>query len=271
MASVSVVLPVWRGRMTVARAIDSVARQTVRPIELVVVDDGSNDDTWALLQSLDAAYPPGWMRLILLDKNCGAAFARNIGWDAAKADYIAFLDADDAWHPEKIERQMAWMEAHPDITFSGHGYWLPHGRAGRSPWFISSMSRKMPSWMFLLSNPFVTPSVMVRRDVSFRFEKNQRYVDDHLLWMQMVLLGQGAAFLPDKLVYVYKPPYGESGLSADMWNMERAELENYCILNRSGLISRFTTVLLMAFSLLKYLRRICLVGFRRIRQLSNKP
>ena len=100
--SVSVVIPCFRCTGTIERAVASVAAQTRRPAEVILVDDASGDDTQKLLQKLSQHFEPGWIKLVFLEQNVGAASARNAGWDQATQTYVAFLDADDAWHPKKI-------------------------------------------------------------------------------------------------------------------------------------------------------------------------
>ena len=119
---VSVVMPCYRCAQTVERAVASVAAQTVRPMELILVDDGNADETRSVLAALRDRYSPGWIKLVLLEQNVGAASARNAGWEAASGQFIAFLDADDSWHPRKIELQYRFMLAQPDIVMSGHGH-----------------------------------------------------------------------------------------------------------------------------------------------------
>jgi glycosyltransferase involved in cell wall biosynthesis len=91
----------------VVRAIESVLAQTHRDLELVVVDDGSSDDTRAVVSAI--ADPR--VRLVSLDANRGAAFARNRGIEATTGDLVAFIDSDDMWHADKLERQIAALES----------------------------------------------------------------------------------------------------------------------------------------------------------------
>lgn len=110
-APVSVVVPCWRCRDTIARAVESIAAQTRLPHEVILVDDASGDGTAGALHALAGRYPKDWITVIEQRDNGGAGVARNAGWETASSPYIAFLDADDAWHPKKLEIQVAWMEA----------------------------------------------------------------------------------------------------------------------------------------------------------------
>ena len=102
---VSVIIPSYNSARFLATAIDSVLAQTTPVAEVFVVDDGSTDDTSALVESYVARYP----KLIryIPQANGGPGAARNTGLQAASSDWVAFLDADDWWKPEKLARQLA--------------------------------------------------------------------------------------------------------------------------------------------------------------------
>src|SRR5215216_2413239 len=101
---VSAVIPAYNAEATIGATISSVMAQTYRRMELIVVDDGSHDGTAAFVGKLAERDP----RIRLVRKrNEGAAAARNTGIDHARGDFIAPVDADDLWHPTKIEKQMA--------------------------------------------------------------------------------------------------------------------------------------------------------------------
>jgi glycosyltransferase involved in cell wall biosynthesis len=266
-APVSVVIPCYRCAGTIGRAVASVAAQTARPAEVVLVDDGSRDGTLERLQALAAAHDPGWIRVLALPDNRGAADARNAGWEASSQPYIAFLDADDAWHPRKIELQHAFMTQNPGVALCAHRHEIldsrdvpdrPVGPVSAEP--VSRLS-------LLLSNSFFAPTMMMlKRGLPQRFLSGRRHVDDHLLWLQIVCAGHPFVRLSAKLAYTYKQPFGESGLSGQLWVMERSELANYWILRREGSIGYAAALALSAWSLAKFLRRALLVALRRARR-----
>lgn len=100
----TVVIPAYNSSKTIERALESVFNQTVSPAEIVVVDNNSTDDTLIKLQAYENSIS------ILECKSQGVAFARNMGVDFAKSEFVAFLDADDVWHPRKIESQLELFE-----------------------------------------------------------------------------------------------------------------------------------------------------------------
>ncbi|MCF8157087.1 MAG: glycosyltransferase family 2 protein [Rhodoferax sp.] len=265
-AAVSVVIPCYRCSGTIARAIASVAGQTLVPAEVILIDDASGDGTRELLQELSLQYPSGWIKLLPLKRNVGAAGARNAGWQAATQTYLAFLDSDDAWHPRKVEIQLAYMQSHPDVALCGHLCRQLGSDAGDSPWWVVDAVSPVQAVTFaglLLRHAFVTPSVMLKRNISMRFAQDVRHMEDHRLWLDIVGAPLPAVKLMVELVAVYKPVYGASGLSADMWRMERAELANYRNLQCTGKISYLSMRLLQTYSLAKYLRRLAIVHVLR--------
>ncbi len=255
-AAVSVIIPCFRCTQTIARALASVAAQTLRPAEVILVDDASGDGTRALLHELQAQYPPDWVRLVLLDRNVGAGSARNAGWAVASQPLIAFLDADDAWHFRKMEIQYPYMQANPDVALCGHGYRLL--KQGVLPYWELTRSAAIPvgKWHMMLSNRFVTPSAMLRRDMAHRFVDRQRYMEDHMLWLRVVCSGARVVKLPAELAAIYKDPFGVTGLSSQVWKMERSDLGNYLRLYRDRSLNTLQFGLLVVYSLLKYVRRL---------------
>src|SRR5262245_50974266 len=107
MPEVSVVIPTFNAARFLCQAIDSVLSQTTRDYELLVVDDGSTDTTATIMQRYS-----GSLRYIR-QSNGGVAAARNRGILESVGRYVAFLDADDTWHPKKLERQFAALAEHP--------------------------------------------------------------------------------------------------------------------------------------------------------------
>lgn len=113
MKSVSVVIPTYNYAQYLGEAIDSALAQTLPPLEVIVVDDGSTDDTPQVL----AAY--GDRIRVLRQMNAGVAIARNSGIGAARGEYVAFLDADDVWLPRKLELQMARFDGDVGLVHCG--------------------------------------------------------------------------------------------------------------------------------------------------------
>lgn len=265
---VSVVIPCFRSRKTIRRALDSVVRQTVKPGEVILVDDFSADGTLAELERLAGTYADGWIRVIGLPKNSGPGTARNAGWEAATGKYIAFLDSDDAWHPKKLELQYRWMEMNPDFAMTGHSCVLnKEGDDGLRDEEISTIAfSPISEKQLLLKNFFSTQTVMIRRAIPFRFRSGKKYSEDYLLACEVCLSGANCAASTRSLTYLYKEPFGAGGLSGDLLKMEIGELEVYEQLCRSGKISCLERIFYSTYSFLKFIRRCIYVLMRNIKR-----
>ena len=117
---VSIVVPVYNAKKYIAKTIEMVEAQTYKDWELILVDDCSRDGSVACIEELISSQAKR-IKLIKKERNEGAAAARNTGIDAAIGRYIAFLDADDVWQADKLEKQIAFMEK-TGAAFSFHSY-----------------------------------------------------------------------------------------------------------------------------------------------------
>ncbi len=192
MPHVSVVIPAFNAAWCICRAVDSVLAQTWRDYELLVVDDGSTDDTAARLASYAGA-----LRLIS-KANGGLSSARNAGIAQAKGEYIAFLDADDWWMPEKLERQVALLDSRPEIVFCSTTTVVqtPEGRR-LVDWGCRNKTESTLACIFS-ANAHVAgsgSSVMARRDalrLAGEFDVTLRSLEDIDMWMRLAALGDYA-------------------------------------------------------------------------------
>lgn len=264
---VSVVVPAYNAAATLPRALESILAQTHLPAEVIIVDDASTDATADIATRWCESHPQAAGRLIRLPVNRGAGSARNAGWAAAREDYIAFLDADDAWHPRKLEIQHGWLSRHPEVALCGHrcvvigepepGFDLAEG--AEPPVTLHGLGR------FLIANRMSTPSVMLRRDVRPRFVEGKRHSEDYLLWMEIIHAHGPAAVIELPLARLFKARYGETGLSADHRGMRQGEIDTFARLRRQGVISPLTWLIVSALGWLKFLRRAVVRGVIGVR------
>lgn len=263
-AQVSVIIPCYCCSKTIERAVVSVAHQTIRPYELILVNDASTDNTIDVIMGLKSQYGD-WIKIVDLQKNVGAGSSRNKGWDVATQKYIAFLDSDDAWHQEKIRIQYRYMKDNPDIALSGHSFreLTQNDQMGLNWDVVITKVQKVTWKKILIKNQFVTPSVMIKRDIPHRFLEGGRYMEDHLLWLEIVGANLLAVKLNVDLTALYKANFGASGLSSNMWLMEKAELFNYKYLYHKKKLKFYQYALLQGFSLAKFFRRLLIVHLFR--------
>ncbi len=190
--TVSVILPAYNAAATIGRALASVFAQTRLPDELIVVDDGSTDGTAAAVTATTGPVP---VRFIT-QENAGPAAARNAGAAAATGEWLAFLDADDAWLPGKLAVQAALAEADPALGLVIGNYEIAGTGKRLVPDFVPSPAAATPGQL-LRTNFFAPPVVFVRRtaflgaggfdvrlraaedqELGFRLVKRERFVLD---------------------------------------------------------------------------------------------
>lgn len=262
-ASVTVVIPCFNSASTLERAFSSVIEQTLLPEKIIFVDDGSSDNTRQMITSLQTKYGGEWLDFIDLGQNHGPSHARNQGVSRAKSDYIAFLDADDTWHPRKLEIQYTWMQSHPDIALTGHKIKVASDSSPEVSLPSELIAKKVSKWRALLSNPFSTPTVMMKKELPHIFEEGQHHAEDYLYWLKVCMSEEKVYRLEIPLAYIHKAAYNAGGLSKSLLKMEKGELRAYKEIYRSKSINLFQYYGLIVYSLLKFVRRAFLSGISK--------
>jgi glycosyltransferase involved in cell wall biosynthesis len=199
-----------------------------------------------------------------LPLNKGPATARNVGWDAATQPYVAFLDADDIWHPEKIRIQHRYMSSNEDVAVCGH--LCPYITPADGVPVVSDTEPTVTvisPLSLVFRNAFSTPTVMLKKNLPIRFPDGFFFSEDLYLWQQLAFAGFKTVRLEIPLAYISKRPYGASGLSAKLWAMEKGELNNLFLLRRQRKIGLGLLIAALLFSCLKYIRRLVLSGVLR--------
>jgi len=159
---VAAVIPCYNAARHIGEALGSILNQTYQPIDVIVVNDGSTDD-------FDGAIAPFRDRITVIEQpNSGQAAARNRALAAAEATYVAFLDADDRWHSEKIARQVATLEAHPEVGLVHTVAALidAEGRAVRESLLLPPLTHRASGdclLALLTGNVIIISSVLVRK------------------------------------------------------------------------------------------------------------
>lgn len=265
LAPVSVVVPCFRCTATIDEAIGSIAAQTLRPAEVLLVEDASGDDTIDALHRVAATYGTDWIKVIALPANRGPSHARNTGWQRAQQPYIAFLDADDTWGPRKLELQMAALEADPEIALIAHQMLVrPRGTTLPAPQSTVGV-QIVRRGTLLVRNPFPTASVVLRRDLPFRFDEEFRRSEDYLLWSQIVLSGYRCAKIDQVLAIWNRRENGAVGLSDDFDAIHRGRRDLRRKLVRQGLLSKHEYLFASTVGLVNRMRRELVRGLRRYR------
>lgn len=262
-ADVAVIIPYYEAHGTIERALESIFNQTVLPAQILIVDDGSSAFSKKCLKQICERYNHDLVPISLFfsEKNRGASTARNTGLRRANAEYVAFLDADDVWHPLKIQVQVSYMEANPDVRFSAHIYSeFPVKEEELPEPDVTVFTFKS----FLLRNRCSTPTVMLKRPVNIRFKVGKRYSEDFHFWANLVASGLELHFLNVALAWGEKRAFGESGLSKHIYLMEIEKVKTLVEFYREKRIGPLILLFLVCFSCVKVSRRQGLVILRKI-------
>jgi glycosyltransferase involved in cell wall biosynthesis len=254
---ISVIIPCYRSADTIERALGSVLNQTYLPAQIILIDDASNDGSSAVLHQLKNDYPAFNIVLDLMSDNMGPGMARNRGWELASHPWLAFLDADDAWHPLKLEICWKWIQKHPETILLGHQ--TKQIEAGVDLRKINQSEivcgQNISFLQMLIANRFYTRTVMLRREVPYRFQ-NRQYTEDYLLWLEIVLSRKPSYVLNQSLALSYRPEYSSGGYSGQLWTHEKRELRAWRYLYKQGKISILTLGIAQTWSYIKYIRRV---------------
>ena len=257
-APVSVIIPCYNCSDTLERAVLSVVNQTVRPAEVVLINDASTDNTLERIIGIQKEYGKNRIRVISLPGNQGPGAARNAGWRRSREPFLAFLDSDDVWHPEKLRYQYGWMKKYPDVAVTSHRCIQVDSHEYVRVLSEEIISYSLKPFRLLIRNQMLTRSVMLKRNLPYRFPEDKRHSEDYCLWLEMVLNGIPAWYLDIPLAMSFKSSYGEGGLSRDLVAMEKGELDTYRRLWRKNLLPTGLTIGLFGFSLIKHVRRLIL-------------
>lgn len=217
MPLVSVVIPTLDRRELAAEAVASVLGQTCRDLELVVVDDGSRDGTGA---HLAARFSDRRLRVVRQETR-GASAARNRGVRETDGRWLAFLDSDDLWRPEKLACQLAALEARPECPACyTEEVWYRHGR-----WANPRKIHAKPSgWIFsrCLALCLISPSsILLRRDVFDAlggFDESLPACEDYDLWLRLTSR-HPVHLVPERLIVKRNGHPGQ--LSQAHWGLDR--------------------------------------------------
>ena len=192
---ISVVIPAYNAQRFLPRCLESVFAQTLKPWEVIVVDDGSIDNTAALSEEMGAK--------VVRRVNGGPSAAKNAGIQTASSEWIAILDADDLWAPEKLELQASIVRPETVLVYTGIRIFDDKGVRDVQPAIDPLLVGKMLRY----KNPIAQSTVLVRKEMVVRsggYREDIRYCEDWDLWVRLQQLGQFKAVndpLTDYYVY----------------------------------------------------------------------
>lgn len=270
---VSVIIPCYNCSETINLTVESVIKQTRLPEELFLINDASPDNgkTIAALSLLkDRLVGIIDIHVINFNENKGPAGARNAGWEAASKPYIAFLDADDFWHPQKLELIYNVIEQNPHIDLIGHDFCLAKDHQDVNRLYSTECSPRIVRKRFysiLLLNPFVTPSFFLKKNIRERLNPQLRYCEDHEFLLR-VAHSYTVYFLKLKLVQLGREPFAEGGLTAKRLLMRKGEIVMYLEALKYRHALFLLLPLLILFSMIKH---VTLLGLSYLRGKTVNP
>jgi len=203
--AVSVLMPCYNAARTLPEALDSLSGQTFPNFEVVAVDDGSTDSTPQILQERAA----NDKRLHVVSRpHAGLIASLNAGLGSCEASLVARMDADDWSHPERLSRQVAYLEAHPEVSvLSCRVAGFPEGQVRQGfriyiDWLNSLLSDEDIRREMFIESPLPHPSVTFRRQVIMQVGGYQEciWAEDYDLWLRLYLAGVRFAKLPEILL-----------------------------------------------------------------------
>jgi len=256
---ISVIIPMYNAEDTIYSTLNSINSQTEGKFEIIIINDGSTDNSLPEVFAFKKANPQ--LHLVIIDKaHEGVSATRNTGLRIATGDYIAFLDADDEWHPEKTIKQLAVLKEAPDVDFVGCLY-KPHPVRLLLKKF--SHLTQVTSKDLLFKNFFQTSTVMMKRkvfDAVGYFERSISHGEERHYFLRVSKLFPCVLMNENLINYGNgKRAFGQSGLSANLTQMQMGELRNLVYAYRALDMPLVTCCNAIIFSLLKFTRRICIV------------
>jgi len=256
MPKVSVILPTWNRANWLEESIQSVLQQTFSDFEIIVIDDGSSDKTNEIIKKYSKQ-----IRSITFVKNMGVSFARNAAISSCDSEWIAFLDSDDLWHPEKLKKQIAETKSRPKnrIHFTDE-IWIRNG-VRVNP---KKKHQKFEGWIFQpsLELCLIAPSSALLKSELFKthgmFDESLPVCEDYDLWLRLTLYHQ-VALLNEKLMTRHG---GHSDqLSKSEWGIDRFRVKSIIkILKTENLSSSDRSAAILA---LKKKCAILISGFQK--------
>ena len=143
---VSVIVPLYNKEKYIRRTLDYLIRQTYENWECILINDGSTDNSLNIIEEISQKYPDKF--LVISQENSGQSGARNVGLSVAKGKYIAFLDADDIWHPNKLNSQVSFLEAHTNYVMTLCSYSIRQKMRPKRVIRHRNVSQMLRGWVY---------------------------------------------------------------------------------------------------------------------------
>ncbi len=270
---VSVIIPCFNYGAYLPRAVTSIINQTWKDWEILIVNDGSTDNTDAIVGTLPVDHYP--IRYIGRRENRGPSYTRNEGMNAAEGQFLAFLDADDEWYPEKLERQIRLFQDDSSLGLVAAGVHLIDENKGIERRYLPSRfpDRKTLVRSMLMKNVIpATSSVVIRKrciDDLGGFDEDLRFAEDWDLWLR-IASKYGVNFIHEPLIRFYEHPNNVSRDILKMSEGRKVVIKRHSPrLLREGLVRRIDVFRALSYCYLGNARGFQNLGIKRGKMFSN--
>ena len=271
MINISVVIPMYNSQETIIKCLDSVKNQSEFHFikEIIIIDDGSTDDSEKIVNTYKIKNPN--LPIILIKKeNGGVSSARNLGIKLSNYNWIALLDSDDVWFPNKIKLQVRALEKHPEIKFLGSNRNNEHVKIGKE---VYDDIYKMNIHCFLLKVWPSVPTVIFNKEIIDYvgyFDESKNHGEDGSFWLS-ILRYDSIYYLKESLVYTGngKASFGESGLSANNKLMHKGCKNLIIDAYKNKDIGFFSFFIYLLYEQIKYIRRLIITRRRQLCKLKK--
>ena len=201
---ISVLLPAYNAQATIRQAIRSLQRQTLADFEIIAVDDGSSDETGAILEEISDTR----LRVMRIPHS-GLISALNVGLSHCEGDLIARMDADDVCHPERLRLQSEFMAAHPEVSLCGclvRSFPRNLVKAGflqYESWLNSLVAHEQIARDIFVESPLAHPSIMMRTEDlrALGGYREMGWPEDYDLWLRFFMAGKRFGKVPETLLF----------------------------------------------------------------------
>lgn len=250
--TISAIIPCYNSEKTIIECLKSVLNQSERVDEIIVVDDGSTDNSVNLIKDLFKTEQDSIKVILHEQKNAGPSKARNIGVQLSTSTFVAFLDSDDEWFVDHIGIVKKFLYQNPNYKMAATKYLsMPIA-------FSGEVSLKK----MIFKNHFFTPCIIMEKKMFLEnngFNENMKHAEDYDLWLKVI--SNNKAYLLDYYGagnIVRKRPFGDHGLSSNLLEMHKGVLDCYTNLYLNKKLDFVTYFMIKKYEKVKYFRRIAL-------------
>jgi teichuronic acid biosynthesis glycosyltransferase TuaG len=251
----SIVIPCFNRLTSLCSTLESCLQQSFNSYEIIMIDDHSTDDVKSVFIKYKDKFQASKnveIRYFRLNENGGPSKARNFAWGKAKGEYIAFLDSDDLWHPEKLSISAFFIQKmEPQCLYDNYSY------------DINDVNKYADHHMFkvcwrntlhgLFKNYSTTSSVIVKTVIAERFNESMRFNEDYDLWLRLSFKHPLLFINGSPLTVLGRPPSSPGGLSESIIKMRLGEMKMYTNICQQHIMLLPILPILIIFSVLKHI------------------